>query len=150
MNTQTDCGNQYGKSKKPIHPCDGEKNTKQPCLCIARSVASEEIVDGGSVQVMVPANSCITKIYASGEALGDTRLLHILIEGFTIGETYFIHRSPARPEGDFAVFETTLVQPLCVGEVDSLVRARFVRLGELFSGTLTVVYCENCCPPTAL
>lgn len=139
-----------GKGKEPVNPCDpsnGNNTNGQPCLCIARSAASIEIVDGGTITVPVPANACITKIYASGQAAGDTRLLYIEIEVVNFGPAFFSHRARADSDGQFATFETTFVQPLCVGNIDSAVRAGFVRLGPQFEGTLTVVYCENCCEP---
>ena len=93
------------------------------------------------------SRECLTQIFASAETI-QAQLLYIEVEVRNIGAVHNLHRIPANTEGTFAVFEVTFSHPLCVGDIDSAVRANFIRLGDPFNGSLSVLYCENCCQQT--
>lgn len=96
--------------------------------------------------VIVPAGSCITKIYASYQtqnASDSAGLVTISNEG----GTYFCQRFESKPSSKFGIFETTFVQPLCVGDEDATVTV--TGPDNTQSVTLTVVYCTDCCGTTA-
>ena len=132
---------------KPTVPPNGNGNIQICCPCIARSVSSIELEpEGGTIAVPIPANACITQIFASAETI-QAQLLYIEVEVRNIGPSLYLHRIPANTEGTFAVLKL-LSHPLCVGDIDSAVRANFIRLGDPFNGSLSVLYCENCCQQT--
>lgn len=138
----------HAKCKKPIVPPNCNGNSQHPCPCIAKSVSSQEIEpSGGTIAVPIPANACITQIFSSAEAV-QAQLHYIEVEVRNIGPSLYLHRIPANPEGTFVLFEVTFSHPLCVGNIDSAVRANFIRTGDTFRGTLSVLYCENCCQQT--
>ncbi|HEY8499741.1 MAG TPA: hypothetical protein VIL89_03905 [Clostridia bacterium] len=133
---------------KPEVPPNGNGSIQICCPCIARSVSSIELEpEGGTIAVPIPANACITQIFSSAEAV-QAQLICIEVEVRNIGPSLYLHRIPANPEGTFAVFEVTFSHPLCVGDIDSAVRANFIRFGDTFRGSLSVLYCENCCQQT--
>lgn len=113
-------------------------------LCIANSVCNS--VSTGSATVTIPANSCITKIYASMPNVPkDAKYIRIEVTaGLT---TIFCHALTNDPTPGVQ-FDTTLVQPLCVGNTSATATVTALDennkpLDEIL--TLTVVYCPNCC-----
>lgn len=113
-------------------------------LCIANSVCNS--VSAGTATVIIPANSCITKIYASMPNASQNAK-YIRIEITSGATTIFCHALPNEP-GRGVQFDTTLVQPLCVGNTNATATVRAFdqnnnQLNEIL--TLTVVYCPNCC-----
>jgi hypothetical protein len=134
--------------------CDCDCCKGGQTLCITNSVCDSNIIinqkDPSSVTVSVPipANSCITKIYASMPN-APTAAKYILIEvtQLVTSITIFCHASPNLASMG-PVFDTTLVQPLCVGSTDATATVTSLDQNtkpiEEFL-TLTVVYCPNCC-----
>jgi|GEM_PF-763646 len=120
---------------------------RRQCLCVANSVCESD--DDGVATVTVPANSCITKIYASFvQEMGEAKFA--LIEGISEETIFFCHRFVE--DSNFGgEFDTTLVQPLCVGDEDvTFTVTAFAPNGDIQDNalvTLTVVYCEDCCTP---
>ncbi|MEQ8155492.1 MAG: hypothetical protein ABRQ25_11505 [Clostridiaceae bacterium] len=118
-------------------------NNRQ-ALCTASSVCSS--VSSCSASVTIPANSCITKIYASmPNASQNAKYIWIQIIG--PAGNIFCHALPNEP-GRGISFDTNLIQPLCVGNtaVTALVTAfnqNNNAINELL--TLTVAYCPDCC-----
>ena len=144
--------------------CDCDCGKCGQALCIAKSVCSSNIIIdtspppsiplplplaalSSSVSVTIPANSCITKIYASMPN-APQKAKYILIE-IVDGSSnkFFCHALPNQP-GTGITFDTTLVQPLCVGTTDATATVTALDQNnkpvEEFL-TLTVVYCPNCC-----
>ncbi|MFA9398981.1 MAG: hypothetical protein ACERKV_12065 [Clostridiaceae bacterium] len=116
-------------------------------LCIANSVCATNIGEdpSSSVSVTVPGKSCITKIYASDPFATNTKYMLVeVIDGSA--NPIFCHTLPNLGNDD-PVFDTTLVQPLCVGDTDAT--AKVTAFGNTAPVndklTLTVVYCLNCC-----
>lgn len=102
---------------------------KDPCLCSTLSVCSETTyLQGVSyTTVTIPANSCITKIYAAGG--NDVEIDYAYeITIYRGTKTLYCHRFFPKEYGVNAVeykgaeFETTFIQPLCVGKQDVTVR----------------------------
>lgn len=125
-------------------------------LCIANSMCASNIIvitmqplippSTSSVSVIIPGGSCITKIYAAmPNASVDAK--YILIEA-TVGSTnLFCHALGANPSTGVE-FDTTFVQPLCVGSSDATVKVTALDQNNTPNNeflTLTVVYCPNCC-----
>lgn len=112
-------------------------------LCIASSVCSS--VSTGSATVTIPANSCITKIYASmPNASNNAKYIRVQITGAT---SIFCYALPSVPSSG-VTFDTNLIQPLCVGNIAATGTVTAFNetngtLNEIL--TLTVVYCPNCC-----
>ena len=72
---------------------------------------------------------------------------YIIIEVTTVSTTIFCHALPNEPSQECR-FDTTLVQPLCVGSTNATATVTALNqnnqhLDEIL--TLTVVYCPNCC-----
>lgn len=123
-------------------------------LCIAKSVCDSNIgasVPTSSVSVNIPGNSCITKIYASMPN-PSTNVKYFLVE-IEDGDSnkIFCHALPNTGTDD-PVFDTTLVQPLCVKAPISSNDATITvtALNQNSSAvnedlTLTVVFCPDCC-----
>jgi hypothetical protein len=128
--------------------CDCDCGKCGQALCIANSVCDSNIneVASSSVSVPIPANSCITKIYASLPN-APSSVKYILIE-VTVGpNNIFCHALPNLGSED-PVFDTTLVQPLCVGNTGATAKVTALDNGDDPQNanlTLTVVYCPNCC-----
>lgn len=118
-------------------------------LCIAKSECDSESTIPALVDI--PANSCITKIYASMPN-ASTNAKYFLIEILDGDSTkIFCHAVPNTGNED-PVFDTTLVQPLCVkgtsGTGNAIITVTAFNqtntaLAELL--TLTVVFCPDCC-----
>jgi len=115
-------------------------------LCTAVSVSKTGSTTD-TVDLVVPANSRITKIYASMQDIDnapiDGGLIDIRTEGGT-GDTIFSHRFGKDPNIGSGGYETTLVQPLYVGTEDvkvtfSSYRGEMIDLAQHLE--LTVVYC---------
>ena len=115
-------------------------------LCTAVSVSNTGSTTD-TVDLVVPANSRITKIYASMQEIDnaplDGGLIDIRTEGGT-GDTIFSHRFGKDPNIGSGGYETTLVQPLYVGTEDvkvtfSSYRGETIDLAQHLE--LTVVYC---------
>lgn len=121
---------------------NGDQNKQ--CLCVATSQCDELEGTETDLSLTLPANSCITKIYVSGSNGGNLDSILITVNNGT--EDIFCQRfylqGAAGPQGE--QFETTLVQPLCVGDTESTVAAEFEG-SDPSEGTLTVVYCTDCC-----
>ena len=133
-------------------------NSTCDVLCTAVSVSnSDDVVN--NIALVVPANSRITKIYASMQEIDnaplDGGLIDIRTEGGT-GDTIFSHRFGKDPGIGSGGYETTLVQPLYVGTEDvkvtfSSYRGETIELASFLE--LTVVYCpaaeysQNPCGP---
>jgi hypothetical protein len=115
-------------------------------LCTAVSVSnSDDIVN--TIDLPVPANSIITKIYASMQQFENAPIdggrISILTEGGT-GDTIFGHRFGKDPNIGLGGYETTLVQPLYVGTEDVVVRLFSFFDNNIQTASfleLTVVYC---------
>jgi hypothetical protein len=127
-----------------ISDCDCDCCKGGQALCITNSVCNS--VSTGSATVTIPANSCITKIYASMPNAAQNAK-YIRIEVTSGSTTIFCHALPNQP-GTGVVFDTTLVQPLCVGAEDATATVTALnqnnnQLNEIL--TLTVVYCPDCC-----
>jgi len=121
-------------------------NSSCDVLCTAVSVSnSDDVVN--TIDLPVPANSRITKIYASMQQFDiapiDGGRISILTEGGT-GDTIFAHRFGKDPNIGSGGYETTLVQPLYVGTGDVVVRLFSFFEENLQTASfleLTVVYC---------
>lgn len=109
---------------------------------VSRTVFVHEPAATGPIEVFVPANSCITQIYASAVSRIGAIIDYMEIEIFS--PSSFIHRSLASGDGSFATIEITPVNPLYVGPEPILVRAAAIRRGDPYDGTLTVLYSEDC------
>ncbi|NLN65934.1 MAG: hypothetical protein GX144_11115 [Clostridiaceae bacterium] len=121
-------------------------NSTCDVLCTAVSVSnSDDVVN--NIALVVPANSRITKIYASMQQFSiapiDGGRISILTEGGT-GDTIFAHRFGKDPSIGSGGYETMLVQPLYVGTEDVEVRLFSFFEENLQTASfleLTVVYC---------
>jgi hypothetical protein len=133
-------------------------NSSCDVLCTAVSVSNTDST-ADTVDLVVPANSRITKIYASMQEIDnaplDGGLIDIRTEGGT-GDAIFSHRFGKDPGIGSGGYETTLVQPLYVGTEDvkvtfSSYRGETIELASFLE--LTVVYCpaaeysQNPCGP---
>ena len=131
------------KNTLKAHCCNKVKNANHACLCKAESIYSI-IAQEGRASVTLPPNCCITKIYTAGDA-DSLSSIQITVDN---GSYIFCQRVCAEKDsegrGKEGQFETTLVQPLHVGENGATVIADFA---DAFAdaGFLTVVYCKNCC-----
>lgn len=132
--------------KKLDEIIDGKDNgnQKKACLCVATSACAVASKGDTEISVTLPANSCITKIYTSGK--NGIQFDSILVTvnngtGDIFCYRFYLRESLGLQEDNF---ETTLVQPLCVGSEEATVTAKFEG-GCIDEGTLTVVYCEECC-----
>lgn len=122
----------------------GNRSDDVLCTAVSVSITDDNV---GSVDLIVPANSRITKIYASMQqndnAPIDGGRISIRTEGGT-GDIIFAHRFGKDPGIGSGGYETTLVQPLNIGTED--VEVRFsTYFGDTVEGALflelTVVYC---------
>lgn len=128
------------------------------CICILPNAEEGEflcttvsVVDindnAASVDVVVPANSMITQIYASlqQDDLNPIDGGEIIIrEPGPLGDTIFAHRFGKDPNIGSSGYETTLVQPLNVGPVDveaKLTTTFGAGIQAAESLEITVVYC---------
>ena len=128
------------------------------CICVRTGTEAEEVLCttlfvtyfneySAIVTELVPANSKITKIYASMQQDDllpiDGGRIEISNQG-GLGDTIFAHSFGKDPNIGSGGYETTLVQPLYVGPED--VEVRFVTfIGEAAQAAklleITVVYC---------
>lgn len=122
--------------------CDGGGGGNETtALCIASSVADEGI---GSAVVIIPANSCITKIYASfRDNIGINRFAQVTV--LDNAANVFFNQRFVEDFSNSGEFDTTLVQPLCVGTTQAT--GRVISESQTAMVTITVVYCLGCCPP---
>jgi len=140
--------------------CDCDCGKCGQALCIANSVCASNITvfqsqpsptpqpPSSSVSVPILANSCITKIYASMPN-APTAAKYILIEvkQLVTDTTIFCHALPNLASMG-PVFDTTLVQPLCVGSTGATATVTALNENNVVINeflTLTVVYCPDCC-----
>lgn len=126
--------------------CNGGGGTAS-ALCIATGAV--DVQTGGSALVNIPPNACITKIYASFRpgvdinTFADVLILPNGPDATSILFQTFFESSP-----NHGSFETTLVQPLCVGPEGAVARVD----GEISTTivSITVIYCLECCTPPLL
>ncbi|MHC1684025.1 MAG: hypothetical protein AB6733_13895 [Clostridiaceae bacterium] len=119
-----------------------EVDLKEKILCAAQSAATF-VTNQNLVTLTIPANAGITKIYAS---ITQTQAGPIDTGqvGITLGSNrIFLQQFSKDPETSTGQYETTLVQPLCVGPGEALVYLSTVQTA--FMLTLTVVYCPDYC-----
>jgi hypothetical protein len=140
--------------------CDCDCCKSGQTLCIANSKCASNITvfqsqpspapqpPSSSVSVSIPANSCVTKIYSSMPN-APTAAKYILIEvkELVMDTTIFCHALPNLASMG-PVFDTTLVQPLCVGSTGATATVTALNENNVVINeflTLTVVYCPGCC-----
>lgn len=121
---------------------------KEKMFCAAKSVSG--IQSGSfSMSVAVPSNAAITRIYATIRQRMNSPIDNGAIEiRETEGTTTFrvgFSKSPFAPVGGY---ETSLLEPLCVGPEGATVHLFAARSNESVNAdalTLTVVYCPDYC-----
>lgn len=124
--------------------CEGGGNGGggSSALCISNSVSNE---GNGFADVIIPANSCITKIYASFiDNIGSNRYAQVTILDNALINVLFNQRF-VESSSSLGEFDTTLVQPLCVGPTQAI--GRVIPESQTAAVTMTVIYCQDCCPP---
>lgn len=124
--------------------CGGDGATS--ALCIARSVCNS---GQASTSVQIPPNACITKILASiQQTAAASRFAAITITpNVDLAQNIFCHRF-LEDSQQGAEFDTTFVQPLCVGPAGAT--ALVTAANSSANVTLTVIYCPNCCEEPGL
>lgn len=121
--------------------CDGGGNGgATAALCIATGVINQ---GNGGALVEIPPNACITKIYSSFRPGGDNTFVEVLAtpNGTNVPPIFFQTYFETSP--NHGIFETTLVQPLCVGPDGATVRADAENSTTIVS--INVIYCPECC-----
>jgi len=131
-----------------LSACDGIEMKKDKVLCGARSV-STTISGVDELTLDIPPNVGITKIY--GSVIMDVDPLNnvlLLIEDLETNEIIFRQRYMVDELIGRREFETTLVQPLCIGPQGaelSLSPLNNQVSVEVFFLTSTVVFCPDYC-----
>lgn len=122
--------------------CDGGGNGgATPALCVATGVIDQ---GNGGALVEIPPNACITKIYSSFRpGTGENTFVEVLAtpNGTNVPSIFFQTYFETSP--NHGIFETTLVQPLCVGPDGATVRADAEISTTIVS--INVIYCPECC-----
>lgn len=131
-----------------IHAGSGEKSImlNEKILCAAQSVTDSK-PDVTTLSVDIPPNVGITKIYAS-----ITQNPGMPIDGGSIvileGTATFAFAFDKDPQATRGKYETTLVQPLCIGPEGAVILLSSSNSGVLVPAAalvLTVVYCPDYC-----
>lgn len=124
--------------------CEGGGGGTTPTLCIATGTIDVQAT--GTALVDIPPNACVTKIYATFRpgveinTFADVLILPNAVNAPAIFFQTFFENNPGR-----GAFETTLVQPLCVGPDGAIGRVTAEVQTTVVS--ITVIYCPNCCAP---
>lgn len=111
-------------------------------LCPAQSI-SQSLGSGDLIEFNIPPNAGITKIYASF-LQPETDIIfggHIMILSSVLEYDHFFSKSPLEQIGSF---DTTFVQPLCIGEEGATLFFTPVPRVDA-SLSITVVYCPDFC-----
>lgn len=126
---------------------EGDGSDCSRCLCPAQTIAETD-APGDFISFDIPPNAGITKIYASLVQNPDNPIegveIFILSPTSPTGIAY-AHWFSKDPLARVGSFETTLVQPLCIGEEGATLL--YSTLGQVDATILhiTVVYCPDYC-----
>ena len=114
------------------------------CLCPAQSKAVTKAPED-FISFELPPNAGITKIYASlvQNPAAPIDGVEILIIGPL--ELEFAHWFSKDPLARVGSFETTLVQPLCIGEEGATLLYTTLNQVDATILSITVVYCPDYC-----
>lgn len=133
----------------------------------ADAAITQETTNAGVITTVdIPANACITKIQASAVQVETTVIwLAYQVNIYNENGKFFCHRFFPNEYDEGAELDTTLVHPLCVGPNGATAKLKYVEYstpelqkvkegesseinsisGNTVTGTLTIVYCEECC-----
>lgn len=120
-------------------------NSNDNVLCSASSIA-EFTVNSANLSFTIPANAAITKIYISIQQ--NDAINGGILDIKSPTEDIFLHRMSYDPGAAVGEFETTLVQPLCVGPEGAtftFIPTSNNVITNVQVITATVVYCPNYC-----
>jgi hypothetical protein len=114
------------------------------CLCPAQT-RSQTLTASSLITFEIPPNAGITKIYASFVQSEDSPIEGGEIMILSPSALEFNHWFGKDPLAAVGSFETTLVQPLCIGEEGATLF--FSTIGQIEANVLnvTVVYCPDYC-----
>lgn len=113
-------------------------------LCPAQTISQTQ-APGTSISFDIPPNAGITKIYASIVQRDDAPITGGEIMILSPSALEFDHWFGKDPMASVGSFETTLVQPMCIGEEGATLF--FSAIGQIEAAVLnvTVVYCPDFC-----
>lgn len=118
-------------------------------LCPAQSVADSDAL-ANSLTVDIPPGAAITKIYASMKQSTDAPINNafISINDNVTNDELFTIAINKNPNDVVGLFETTLVQPFCIGENGAKITILPLNLNTSVvaeSLDITVIYCPDYC-----
>lgn len=118
-------------------------------LCPAQSVADADAL-ANSLTVDIPPGAAITKIYASMKQSSDALINNafISINDNVTNDELFTIAINKDPNDVVGLFETTLVQPLCIGVNGARITILPLNLNTSVvaeSLDITVIYCPDYC-----
>lgn len=119
------------------------KNKCEDSKVLCPAISSVEVESNDtSLILQIPPNAAITKIYASvTDHEGEKRRGNIQIN--TASGRVFTQSFVVDPANIVSTYETTLVQPLCVGEEEATALLSASAVAEILE--FTIVYCPNYC-----